>query len=62
MIRKILLATVLLTPLLTFAQGNGHAYAYGHAKHAPEIDGSNLILGIALLGGILSLTKRRGKK
>jgi hypothetical protein len=62
MLRKLLLATVLLTPLVTFAEGRGHAYAWGHVKHAPEIDGSNIVLGIALLGGILSLAKRKGKK
>jgi LPXTG-motif cell wall-anchored protein len=30
--------------------------------HAPEIDGSNAVLGLALLGGILTLMVRRKKK
>jgi LPXTG-motif cell wall-anchored protein len=60
MLRKIFITSALLAPLLAFAQGNGHAY--GHFKHAPEIDGSNIVLGIALLGGVLSLARRRKQK
>lgn len=62
MLRKIALTSALLVPLLAYAEGNGHAYAYGHSKHAPEIDGGNIVLAIALLGGILSLTRRRDKR
>ena len=62
MLRKLALTSALLFPLLAFGQGNGHAYAYGHSKHAPEIDGGNIVLAIALLGGLLSLTRRREKR
>ncbi|MFL6716894.1 MAG: hypothetical protein ACJ8G3_11095 [Burkholderiaceae bacterium] len=64
MLRKIALTSALLVPLLAYAEGNGNgnAYAYGHSKHAPEIDGGNIVLAIALLGGILSLTRRRDKR
>ena len=60
MLRKIAFASLLLVPLITFAEGEGHAY--GHSRHAPEIDGSNIVLAIALLGGILSLGRRREKR
>jgi LPXTG-motif cell wall-anchored protein len=60
MLRKILVVSSLLMPLATFAQGNGHAY--GRIAHAPEIDGGNMVLGITLLGGIISLVARRRKK
>ena len=60
MLRKIALTSALLFPLLAYAEGNGNAY--GHSKHAPEIDGGNVVLAIALLGGILSLTRRRDKR
>ncbi len=60
MLRKIAVASLLLVPLITFAEGHGHAY--GHSRHAPEIDGSNIVLAIALLGGILSLGRRREKR
>jgi hypothetical protein len=59
MLRKLAVTSALLAPLLVFAQGNGNAY--GHSKHAPEIDGGNIVLAIALLGGLLSLTRRRSK-
>ena len=66
MLRKIALTSALLVPLLAYAEGNGNgngnAYAYGHSKHAPEIDGGNIVLAIVLLGGILSLTRRRDKR
>lgn len=64
MLRKLAISTALLVPLFAFAQGNGNgnAYAYGHTKHAPEIDGGNAVLAIALLGGLLSLTRRRDKR
>ena len=62
MLRKLAVTSVLLAPLLVFAQGNGHGNAYGHSKHAPEIDGGNVVLAIALLGGLLSLTRRRDNK
>lgn len=60
MLRKLAVTSLLLVPLLSFAEGNGHAY--GHSRHAPEIDGSNVVLAIALLGGILSLARRREKR
>ena len=62
MLRKLAISTALLVPLFAFAQGNGHGNAYGHSKHAPEIDGGNAVLAIALLGGLLSLTRRRDKR
>lgn len=62
MLRKLAISTALLVPLFAFAQGNGHGNAYGHTKHAPEIDGGNAVLAIALLGGLLSLTRRRDKR
>ncbi|WP_147383937.1 hypothetical protein [Noviherbaspirillum sedimenti] len=69
MIRKIVVTSLLLAPLLTFAQGNGqngngngHAYGHRNRLHAPEIDGSNVVLAVALLGGILSLARRRDKR
>lgn len=60
MLRNLLISAVLLVPLTTFAQGNGHAY--GHTKHVPEIDGDSIVIGIALLGGVLSLVRRGNKK
>jgi uncharacterized protein (TIGR03382 family) len=60
MFRKLAVTSVLLVPLMVFAQGNGNAY--GHTKHAPEIDGGNIVLAVALLGGLLSLTRRRNKR
>ena len=60
MLRKLAVTSVLLVPLLALAEGRGHAY--GHSKHAPEIDGGNVVLALALLGGILSLTRRRNKR
>lgn len=54
MLRKIFIGAVLLAPVFTFAEGKGHAYTYVHTKHAPEIDGSNIVLGIAVLGGVPS--------
>jgi hypothetical protein len=58
MLRKLLFTALIAAPLLASADpGNGNAY--GHTKHAPEIDGSNVILGIALLGGIISLSRKR---
>jgi hypothetical protein len=67
MLRKILLATVLLTPLVTFAQSSSAwTHANGNASfkqvHAPEIDGGNAVLGLALLGGIISLMVNKKKK
>lgn len=62
MLRKIAVTSLLLVPLITFAEGHGHGHAYGHSRHAPEIDGSNIVLAIALLGGILSLGRRREKR
>ena len=66
MFKKILFATVVLTPLVTFAAPNENAYAHAnvHASfmRAPEIDGGNLVLGLALLGGIISLVARNKKK
>jgi hypothetical protein len=76
MLRKILVVGSLLVPLITFAQasgnaggqGNGNGFglgngnAYGRVDHAPEIDGGNIVLGITLLGGIVSLIVRRRKK
>lgn len=66
MLSKFLVATSLLVPLITFAEPNANAYehANSHAsfQHAPEIDGANLILGITLLGGIVSLIVRRKGK
>ena len=67
MLRKILLAGVLLTPLVTFAQSsNAYANANGNASfnrvHAPEIDGGNAILGLALLGGIITLIARKKRQ
>ena len=67
MLRKILLAGVLLTPLVTFAQSssawaNANNNASFKRVHAPEIDGGNAVLGFALLGGIISLMVRKNKK
>lgn len=74
MVKKFLLAIVLLTPLVTFAQSssafehaNGNAsfqpgHTTGNSVHAPEIDGGNAVLGLALLGGIISLMVRKNKQ
>jgi hypothetical protein len=77
MLRKMLvMGSLLMMPLITFAQasenagghGNGNAFglgngnAYGRVTHAPEIDSSNIVLGITLFGGIVSLIVRRRKK
>lgn len=65
-LRKALFATVFLTPLVSFSAPNENAYqhANGNAsfKRAPEIDGSNLVLGLALVGGIITLISRNRKK
>jgi hypothetical protein len=66
MFKKILCATFVLTPLVAFAAPSENAYAHAneHASflRAPEIDGGNLLLGLALLGGIISLVVRNKKK
>ena len=67
MLKKIFLFTALLTPLITFAQSSSafeHANSNASFKstHAPEIDGGNAVIGLALLGGIISLMVRRNKK
>lgn len=70
MLRKLLVAAVFLTPLFVSAQSdsafshaNGNAsFQPGNSVHAPEIDGGNAILGLALLGGIVSLMVRKNKK
>lgn len=67
MLKRFLVAAVLLTPLVTFAQSssafeNANVNASFKRVHAPEIDGGNAILGIALLGGIVSLMVRKSKK
>lgn len=63
---KFLLTASLLVPLLAFAEPNvsalNHASSNASFQHAPEIDGANLILGITLLGGIVSLIVRRKGK
>ncbi|SMP49694.1 hypothetical protein [Noviherbaspirillum suwonense] len=61
MLRKLAATSILLAPLLAFGQGNGHGYGHGngHGRHAPEINGGNVVLALALLGGILSLSRRR---
>jgi LPXTG-motif cell wall-anchored protein len=68
MFKKILLVTLLVTPLATFAQSqsalehaNGNA-SFNRVTHAPEIDGGNAIMGLVLLGGIVSLIVRRKRK
>lgn len=67
MLKRILVAAVLLTPLVTLAQSskafeNANDNASFKRVHAPEIDGGNAALGIALLGGIVSLMVRKNKK
>jgi hypothetical protein len=70
MLKKILLAGALLTPLVTFSQSNtavDHANSnasFQGAKvgHAPEIDGGNAILGLTLLAGLVSLAVRKNKR
>jgi hypothetical protein len=66
MLRSFLASVVLLAPLITLAEPNANAYKHANSnasfKHAPEIDGSNIILGVTLLGGIVSLIVRRRKK
>jgi LPXTG-motif cell wall-anchored protein len=68
MLRNFMLAIALLVPLVTFAEPNANALnnanpASGQGfSHAPEIDGSNAMLGLVLLGGIVSLVVRRKRK
>lgn len=67
MVKKILVGAVLLAPLVTLAQSSSALeHANGNASfnrtHAPEIDGGNAVLGIALLGGVISLMVRKNKK
>lgn len=66
MLKGFLVSTVLLVPLIAFAEPNANAYAHANPKasfkHAPEIDGTNLVLGITLLGGLVSLVVRRKRK
>ena len=47
---------------VAFAHGHGHAW--GHTKHAPEIDPTSLASGLALLvgSGLLLLEKYRHRK
>jgi hypothetical protein len=67
MLRKFLVAAVFLTPLVAFAQSssaweNANGNASFKRVPAPEIDGGNAVLGLALLGGIVSLMVRKNKK
>jgi hypothetical protein len=66
MLSKFLVAATLSVPLIAFAEPNANAFAHAnqHAsfQHAPEIDGTNVVLGITLLGGIISLIVRRKGK
>jgi hypothetical protein len=66
MLKKFLLTTLVLTPLVTLAKPNEHAFEHANGQasfmRAPEINGGNLILGFALLGGIVSLVSRNRKK
>ena len=59
MLKRYIALTVLLAPILS-------AYATGASPNkppgAPEIDGSYAVLGIALIGGALSILKKRNKK
>jgi hypothetical protein len=66
MMKKILFVATLLLPFAVFAEPNEkvleHAKEQTHSLHAhfnaPEIDGSNLMLGIALVGGVLGLLRK----
>jgi hypothetical protein len=66
MMKKILFVAALLLPFAVFAEPNedshAHAKEHAHSLHAhfnaPEIDGSNLMLGIALVGGVLGLLRK----
>ncbi len=65
---RILLGAALLVPLVTFAQSesalrnaNEHA-SFLRAEQAPEIDGGSAVLGLALLGGIISLVVKKNKQ
>lgn len=66
MLQKAFLCAALLTPLLAFGEPSAKAYEHANGNaaflRAPEIDGSNALLGIVLLGGIISLIARRNKK
>ena len=52
MMKKILISTSVLLPSLAFAQGRWCA---------PEIDGGVAILGLAILGGMLTFMKNRAR-
>ena len=66
MLRNILVSAALLVPLITFAEPNANANKHANSnasfKHAPEIDGANMMLGVTLLGGIVSLIVRHKRK
>jgi len=59
MLKRYIAAAVLVMPIMS-------AYAAGalptKPPGAPEIDGSYAVLGIALVGGALSILKKRSKK
>ena len=61
MLRNAIFIAALLAPVAVFAAPNEHALANAneHASfNAPEIDGSNLLLGIALVGGVLGFLRK----
>lgn len=58
MFKKLIVLGALVTPLISIA-----AVDYGgKPPGAPEIDGSYAVLGLALVGGVLSIMKKRHKK
>lgn len=69
MFAKIIVVGTLLTPLVALAAPNENAFfhasptgqANGKAFAVPEIDSSNLLLSLALLGGIVRLVARSNK-
>jgi len=66
MLKKFSIALLASVPLLALAAPSENAYqhANSHASFmsAPEIDGSSLILGLALLGGVISLMRNKKTK
>lgn len=57
MLKKSVVLFAGLVPALAFA--HAHAHFSHFYRHAPEIDGGVAVLGLAILGGILSFMKKK---
>jgi hypothetical protein len=67
MLNKLLVAILASAPLLVMAGPSSNAFDHANPSHAsfmqvPEIDGSSLVLGLALVGGVISLLRNKNNK